>query len=66
MGCGKKTFAQKSALNNLFGKNQTVEWISKIELSANREAQIESCFSAKVSFHYPNNIPESEKVLSSL
>ena len=51
--CGKTTFMQKLALNNFFGKLEKTEWVSGIELSKTREAEIETNFSCKVDFHYP-------------
>ena len=44
---------QKLALNNFFGKLKKTEWVSGIELSKTREAEIETNFSCKVDFHYP-------------
>ena len=35
--CGQTIFIQVLAVNNLFGKLRTVEWISKIELLTNTE-----------------------------
>ena len=35
--CGQTVFIQVLAVNNLFGKLRTVEWISKIELLTNTE-----------------------------
>ena len=43
---------QKLALNNFFGKLKKTEWVSGIELSKTREAEIETNFSCKVNFHY--------------
>ena len=51
--CGKTTFMQKLALNNFFSKLKKTEWVSGIELSKMREAEIETNFSCKVDFHYP-------------
>ena len=53
--CGKTTFMQKLALNNFFGKLKKTEWVSGIELSKTREAEIETNFSCKVDFHYPSD-----------
>ena len=44
------------ALNNFFGTLKKVEWVSSIELGSEREAEIESCFSCDVDFHYPNGL----------
>ena len=43
---------QKLALNNFFGKLKKTEWVSGIERSKTREAEIETNFSCKVDFHY--------------
>ena len=43
-GCGKTFFKQKLAVNNFVGTLKKVEWASSIELSTEREAEIESCF----------------------
>ena len=51
--CGKTTFMQKLALNNFFVKLKKTEWVSGIELSKMKEAEIEINFSCKVDFHYP-------------
>ena len=56
--CGKTTFMQKLALNNFFGKLKKTEWVSGIELSKTREAEIETNFSCKVNFHYPSDEDE--------
>ena len=56
--CGKTTFMQKLALNNFFGKLKKTEWVSGIELSKTREAEIETNFSCKVDFHYPSDEDE--------
>ena len=47
---GKKFFTQKLAVNNFFGTLKTVEWVSSNELSSEREAEIESCFSCAKDF----------------
>ena len=36
-GCGKTTFIQNIAKNNLFGELKEIFWISKIPLSMERE-----------------------------
>ena len=43
-GYGKTFFTQKLAVNNFFGTFKKVEWVSSIELSTEREAEIESFF----------------------
>ena len=37
VGCGKTTFVQKLAINNMFGKLKEVEWISKIGMSKKKK-----------------------------
>ena len=37
--CGKTFLTQKLAVNNFFGTLKKVEWVSTIELSAEREAE---------------------------
>ena len=56
--CGKTTFMQKLVLNNFFGKLKKTEWVSGIELSKTREAEIETNFSCKVDSHYPSDEDE--------
>ena len=51
--CRKTTFMQKLALNNFFGNLKKAEWVSGIELSKKREAEIETNFSCKTEFCYP-------------
>ena len=53
---GKTFFTQKLVVNHFFGTLKKVEWLSSIELSIEREAEIESCFSRDVEFHYPNRL----------
>ena len=40
-----------------------VEWVSQIELTSKREAEIESCFSSNVEFHYPKGTEKLEDQL---
>ena len=53
--CGKTSFVQKLALNNFFGDLKKVKWVSGINLSDRREAEIESNFSCKNDFYYPTD-----------
>ena len=46
---------QKLATNNFFGDIVKAEWVSSIELTPTREAEIQSSFSCDVEFHYPQN-----------
>ena len=40
--CSKTTFVLKLAINNMFGKLKEVEWISKTELSKEKENKYKS------------------------
>lgn len=55
-GCGKTSFVKNFAVENIFGKLEKLEWVSQITLSEQREAQMQSCFSSQVEFHYPNGV----------
>ena len=56
--CGKTTFVQKLALNNIFGDLKKVKWVSGIQLSQRREVEIASNFSCDIEFSYPNDADE--------
>ena len=57
--CGKTTFVQNLGSNKLFGEINYVFWVSKIELSKEKEEKIDERFKHQaVSFHYPNNIDD--------
>ena len=62
-GCGKTYFTQKVAVNRFFGRLKKVEWVSYTELKREREAEIESCFSCDVEFHYPKGLQKFEDLL---
>ena len=51
-GCGKTCFLQKFGLKIYFGKLYKTEWVTGIEIDEQREAEIQSCFSNKVEFHF--------------
>ena len=51
-GCGKTYFLQKLGLKIYFGKVVKTEWVTGIENDEQREAEIQSCFSNKVEFHF--------------
>ena len=58
-GCGKTTFIQKLKVNNLFGSETDVFWVSKFVLSNEREDQIRDSFiNQKVHFSYPNDLDD--------
>ena len=62
-GCGKTSFVQHLAVNNIFGKLEKAEWVSQIALSERKEAQIQSCFSSQVEFHYPSTVNDLEDLI---
>ena len=63
-GCGKTTFVQNLGKNKLFGDVKEVYWISKIELSKDREDNIRDCFTDQVvKFDYSNNVEEFDDLL---
>ena len=62
--CGKTTFMQNLGRNKLFGDIKEVYWISKIELSADRESNIRDCFKDQnVDFKYPTNAEDFSDLL---
>ena len=64
---GKISFIQSLGRNKIFGSIDAVDWISKIELSENREHQIRQSFSyASVEFQYPKDVAEFYTVLDLL
>ena len=64
---GKISFEQKLGKNKMFSSIDSVDWISKIELSKAREHQIGKSFCyASVEFHYPNDVGEFEMILELL
>ena len=62
-GCGKTSFGQRIDVSNLFGDIKKVEWVSQIELSVSREAEIQSCFAVPVEFQYPSRVEELDNFL---
>ena len=63
-GCGKTTFVQSLGKNKLFGDIKEVQWVSKIELSKDREKNIRDCFTDQiVNFEYPINVEEFDDLL---
>ena len=53
MGSGRILLVQQLGCNSTFREFLKVHWISKVELSKRREAQITLCFSAEVEFYNP-------------
>ena len=63
-GYGKTTFVQNLGKNKMFGDVKEVYWVSKIELSKDREENIRDCFVNQiVKFNYPNNVEEFDGLL---
>ena len=54
--CGKTTFIQNIAKNNLFDELKEIFWISKIPLSMERETNISTCFKKSVRFKYSQTV----------
>ena len=50
----------------MFGKLRQVHWISKVQLSKHREAEIYSCFSPKVEFYNPQDEYDLKKTFNDL
>ena len=59
-GCGKTSFVQSLHKDKIFYSNfLSVDWVSKINLTKNREDEIKQCFTyTDVDFHYPNDVEE--------
>ena len=59
-GCGKTTFVQSLGKNKIFGSNLlSDDWVSKINLTKNRDDEIRQCFTyTNVDFHYPNDVED--------
>ena len=47
---GKMILVQEMACNSMFGKLESIHWISKVKLSKQWEAEIDYCFVPKVNF----------------
>ena len=64
-GCGKTSSVQSLCKNKIFGSDLlSVDWVSKINLSNNREDEIRQCFSyTKLKFHYPNDVEDLNLVI---
>ena len=63
----KNFVCAKTRENKTFGNIDSVDWISKNELSESREHQIRESFCyASVEFHYPNDAAEFETMLELL
>ena len=62
-GCGKTYFAQKLTVNRFFGRIKIVKWVLYIDLSGEREPEIDSSFSCKVEFRYLKSIEQFDDLL---
>ena len=63
-GCGKTTFVKNLAKNKHFRDIKEVYWISKIELSKEREENIRGCFEEEeVIFDYPKNVEDFDYLI---
>ena len=47
---GKMILVQEMACNSMFGKLESIHWISKVKLSKQSEAETDYCFVPKVDF----------------
>ena len=65
-GCGKTTFIQKLGKNKKFGEEiLEVFWVSKINLSEEREESIRASFEDQnVYFHYPSDLEDFNFLIS--
>ena len=61
-GCGKTYFVKKLGLYNFFGKIMKVEWVSSVQLSKSREAEIQSCFNSRVEFHHAQDVEDLKEL----
>ena len=54
---------QKLAINNFFADILKTEWVSSIESSPTREAEIQSNFRCNVEFHYPQTLERFDDLI---
>ena len=62
-GCGKTTFLEKLGVHNFFGKIVKTEWISRIEIDKQREAEIQFYFSNDIEVHIAEEQDELESLI---
>ena len=62
-GFKKTYFTENLVVNTFFGRLENVEWVSYIDLSRERKAEIGSCFSCKFKFYYPKSIEQFDDLL---
>ena len=56
-GCGETTFTQNLAKNKMFSELKNLFWLSKVELSKDREQNISTCFyRVPLTFLYPQTL----------
>ena len=65
-GSGKTTLVQEMVSNSAFGEFRGVHWISKLQLSKQRDTEIDSCFTPKVEFYSPQDEEDLEKTFDDL
>ena len=65
-GSGKTSLVREAAINSMFGKLEKVHWISGIELSREREGEIESSFESEIEFYYAVDQDALSKVIKDL
>ena len=63
INCGKDRlwkdiFHPKTNCKYFFSKLKRLKWVSYIDLDEEREAEIDSCFSCDVDFHYLKSIEQ--------
>ena len=63
---GKTTLVQDMACNSMFEKLKRIHWISKVKLSNQREAEIDSCFAPKIEFYKPQDEYDLKKTFNYL
>ena len=61
--CRKTYFVQKLGLHNFFGKIVKVQWVSSVQLSKSREAEIQSYFNSRVEFHQVQNVEDLKELI---
>ena len=58
IGSGKTSFVQSLGKNKIFSSNLSVNWVSKINLTKNRDDEIRRFTFTNVDFLYPNDVEE--------
>ena len=59
----KNIFYAELVINNFFGDILKAEWVSSIELTPTREAEIQSSFRWDVEFHYPQKLERFDDLI---